>query len=84
MASGLPVFATAHGGIPEAIEHGQSGILVKESDHDALASALLEAVAHPDQLTVIARKGADSVRQKFEQTAQTRKLEDYYLEAIGK
>ena len=83
MASGLPVFATEHGGIPEAIEHGKSGILVREGDHDALAGALLDAAAHPEQLTVIARNGADSVRQKFEQTGQTRKLEDYYLEAMG-
>ena len=41
MASGLPVFATEHGGIPEAIEHGKSGILVKEGDHDALARRLV-------------------------------------------
>ena len=32
MASGLPVFATNHGGIPEAIESGVSGILVAERD----------------------------------------------------
>jgi glycosyltransferase involved in cell wall biosynthesis len=83
MASGLPVFATEHGGIPEAIENGASGILVKESDHEALARALLDAVAHPDQLSAMARKGAEAVRQKFEQAAQTRKLEDYYFEAIG-
>jgi glycosyltransferase involved in cell wall biosynthesis len=83
MASGLPVFATEHGGIPEAIEHGQSGILVKERDHEALADALLEAVAHPDQLTAMARNGADSVRQNFEQSAQTRKLEDCYLETMA-
>ena len=83
MASGLPVFATEHGGIPEAIEHGKSGILVKEGDHDALAGALLDAAATPEQLAAIARKGADSVRQKFEQAAQTRKLEDYYLETMA-
>jgi glycosyltransferase involved in cell wall biosynthesis len=83
MASGLPVFATEHGGIPEAIEHGRSGILVQESDHDALALALLNATAKPDELSAIARNGADSVRRKFEQTAQTRKLEDYYFEAMG-
>ncbi|HMG05867.1 MAG TPA: glycosyltransferase [Chthoniobacterales bacterium] len=82
MASGLPVFATGHGGIPEAIEHGLSGILVKESDHDALGVALLEAVAKPEALTAIARTGAHSVRQNFEQTAQTRRLEDYYFEAM--
>jgi glycosyltransferase involved in cell wall biosynthesis len=83
MASGLPVFATEHGGIPEAIESGQSGILVPEGDHDALAGALLNAIANPDALAAIARGGADSVRQKFEQTAQTRKLEDYYFEAMA-
>ena len=40
MASGLPVFATEHGGIPEAIEHGKSGILVREGDHEALGACL--------------------------------------------
>jgi glycosyltransferase involved in cell wall biosynthesis len=79
MASGLPVFATEHGGIPEAVEHGRSGILVKEGDHAALADVLLATVAQPDQLTAMARNGADSVREKFEQGAQTRQLEDYYL-----
>jgi len=82
MASGLAVFATEHGGIPEAIVHGKSGILVKEGDHDALAHTLLEAAMAPDALTAIARGGTEAVRQKFEQTAQTRKLEDYYFEAM--
>ena len=84
MASGLAVFATEHGGIPEAIEHGKSGILVKESDHAALARTLLDAATTPDALTAIARGGAEAVRQKFEQTAQTWKLEEYYFEVIGR
>lgn len=83
MASGLPVFATEHGGIPEAVEHGTSGILVKETDHEALARALLETTANPDELTTLARNGADSVGEKFEQGAQTRKLEDFYLETMA-
>ena len=83
MASGLPVFATEHGGIPEAIENGRSGILVPEGDHAALADALLEAVANPAALAALAHGGADSVREKFERSAQTRKLEDYYFEAMG-
>ena len=83
MASGLPVFATEHGGIPEAIENGRSGILVRERDDDALALALLERTANPEGLAAIARNGAEVVRKHFEQTGQTRQLEDYYLETIG-
>jgi glycosyltransferase involved in cell wall biosynthesis len=82
MASGLPVFATRHGGIPEAIGDSRSGILVAEGDSGALAGALLDAAANPDALTAIARNGAEAVRREFEQTAQTRKLEDHYLEAM--
>ncbi len=83
MASGLPVFATKHGGIPEAIENGRSGILVSERDDHALSVALFERTANPEGLAAIARNGADAVRNHFEQTGQTRQLEDYYFEAIG-
>jgi glycosyltransferase involved in cell wall biosynthesis len=84
MASGLPVFATEHGGIPEAIESGRSGILVKERDDTALALILFERTANPEGLAAIARNGAEVVRKYFEQTGQTRQLEDYYLEAIAR
>ncbi len=83
MASGLPVFATEHGGIPEAIENGRSGILVPERDDAALALALHERTANPEGLAAIARNGAEVVRKHFEQNGQTRQLEDYYFEAIG-
>jgi colanic acid/amylovoran biosynthesis glycosyltransferase len=83
MASGLPVFATEHGGIPEAIENERSGILVKERDDVALAEALLQWTTNSEELSAIARNGAEVVRERFERTGQTRRLEDYYLEAIG-
>ena len=83
MASGLPVFATVHGGIPEAVEHGVSGILVAEKDDEALARELLAAVEKPAQLAAMAQRGATSVAEKFEQTAQVRRLEDYYFEAMA-
>src|SRR5204863_1006284 len=43
MASGLPAFATQHGGIPEVIETEMSGVLLPEGDHEKLAAALLDA-----------------------------------------
>src|SRR5436853_4594425 len=84
MATGLPVFATDHGGIPEAIENGVSGVLVPERDHEALSHALLEAVQDRQLLARLARNGANAVAQKFDQKNQIRRLEEIYLGMIGK
>jgi colanic acid/amylovoran biosynthesis glycosyltransferase len=82
MASGLPVFATRHGGIPEAIEDGVTGILVGKGDYAALARHLILAAQQPDRLSQLARAGADSVAQHFDQKAQIQNLEQLYLETI--
>ena len=83
MASGLSVFATQHGGIPEAIENGVSGVLVPERDHEELARALLNAAQDPAFLLRIARSGAEVVRNNFDLRAQAQRLEDIYLRTIG-
>jgi len=82
MASGLPAFATQHGGIPEAIEDGVSGVLVPERDHEALARALLDAAQDRHLLSRLARSGAKAVAEKFDQRVQIQKLEEIYLKTI--
>jgi colanic acid/amylovoran biosynthesis glycosyltransferase len=84
MASGLPVFATDHGGIPEAIENGVSGVLVPERHHEKLAAALLNAVQDTGFLSRIARNGAETVRKNFDLCTQAQRLEDTYLRIIGR
>jgi len=83
MASGLPVFATDHGGIPEAVENGVSGVLVRERDHEAIANALLNATQDSDSLARIARNGAEVVQKNFDLQAQAQRLEEIYLQLIG-
>jgi len=84
MASGLPVFATQHGGIPEAIENGVSGVLVPERDGKALTRALFEAAQDRHFLSGIGRAGAGAVAEKFDQSTQVQRLEDIYLRMIGR
>jgi colanic acid/amylovoran biosynthesis glycosyltransferase len=79
MASGLPVFATQHGGIPEAIDDSVSGVLVPERENQNLAAALLDAVQDPGFLSGIARNGAEIVRKDFDLRAQAQRLEEIYL-----
>jgi glycosyltransferase involved in cell wall biosynthesis len=42
MANGMAIVATRHGGIPEEIEDGESGLLVDENDVEAVAERIVE------------------------------------------
>jgi glycosyltransferase involved in cell wall biosynthesis len=84
MASGLPVFATRHGGIPEAIENNVSGILVNERDHRALGDGLVDCAKDSTRLLAMGRAASESVAKNFSQTEQTRRLEEIYLREIGR
>ena len=82
MATGLPVAATRHGGIPEAVEHGRTGWLVPEEDHVALANAMQEIARSPRVLTEMGLRAREAVIKRFEQEAQIDQLEWFYEEAI--
>lgn len=47
MFHGLPVVAGRVGGIPDAVVHGETGLLVAPGDHEALACALLMLLENP-------------------------------------
>jgi glycosyltransferase involved in cell wall biosynthesis len=64
-ASGLPVVATRHAGIPDAVIEGTTGLLVDEHDVGGMAEAMLRLI---DQPTIAARLGQaarDHVRAHF-------------------
>ncbi|MEA3187737.1 MAG: hypothetical protein QOD99_1567 [Chthoniobacter sp.] len=82
MATGLPVLATTHGGIPEAVEHSVSGLLVHERDDEALARAILDLANDPLRFQAMSAAASHAVAEKFELHAQVRALEGFYREAI--
>ena len=66
MAVGVPVVSTRHGGIPELVEHGVSGILVPERDPEALAAQLAELAAHPERRGELAAAGRALVERDYD------------------
>ncbi len=80
MATGLPVVATHHGGIPEAVTHGHDGLLVPERSPRELADAILSLLRHPAQLASFSQAAAHSVRQHFGLPSSIARLEDCYDE----
>jgi len=83
MATGLPVVATRHGGIPEAVTHGEDGWLVGEKDPGALAEALCGLMSQPELLRQFSRQAARSVRERFGSESALAALEACYEEALG-
>lgn len=81
MATGMPVLATRHGGIPEAIAHEISGLLVEERDHTALGSHMLHLADSPELALRLGAAAARSVRDEFSQERAIEKLEGFYDEA---
>lgn len=65
MALGLPVVSTTHGGIPELVEEGVSGLLVPERDVDALAQALSTLIAQPERWLAMGEAGRAYVETHY-------------------
>jgi len=83
MATGLPVVATTHGGIPEAVTHERTGLLVAERDVEALGAALLRITGDVAAWRALGAQAAESMREEFEQGRAIEKLESFYDEARG-
>ena len=81
MATGLPCLATRHGGIPEAIEHEVSGLLV--SDAVRLTEQRLRIADQPELAKRLGRNAATTVEQNFDLNRQIAQLEDHYLSLLG-
>ncbi|HEX6537386.1 MAG TPA: glycosyltransferase family 4 protein [Gemmatimonadaceae bacterium] len=57
MSFGKPVAATAAGGVPEALAHGETGLVVPVGDHDALGRAIARLLTDRELAARLARGG---------------------------
>jgi glycosyltransferase involved in cell wall biosynthesis len=65
MAHGLPVVASAVGGIPELVQHGRTGLLVPPDDAAALSDALQRLLVDPGARRALGGAGRSRVSCEF-------------------
>lgn len=83
MASGLPVVASAVGGVPELIEDGKSGWLVPPRDVEALTSRLRVMLANPESGSSIGAAAYARVRDHFNATQMIGSFARLYDELLN-
>ena len=83
MATGLPVIGTRHGGIPELVEDGVSGLLVPERDARALAHAIARLMDAPGGWPRLGAAGRQKVVDRYDRRSILRATLAAYARALG-
>lgn len=65
LASGIPVVASAVGGLPEAVRDGFNGLLVPPGDPEALAGALIKLLSDRAMARRMGQAGRSLVHEEF-------------------
>jgi phosphatidylinositol alpha-1,6-mannosyltransferase len=82
-AVGRPCVAGDSGGAPEAVLHGETGLVVDGHEVDEVADALLELLADREMAQKMGAAGADRVHRDFTWDALSVRLRDLLAEALG-
>jgi glycosyltransferase involved in cell wall biosynthesis len=80
MMVGVPVVATGVGGIPEAIDDHETGIIVPVGDANAMAAAVDELIVDDGLRRQIAAAARERVLRDFSAPMMARRFEELYAE----
>jgi len=83
MAFARPVIGTRIGGIAEAIQPGETGLVVRSGDASALRAAILRLAADPALRTRMGTQGRERAQQLFSVERQMTELTRIYDEALA-
>jgi glycosyltransferase involved in cell wall biosynthesis len=78
MAAGLAIVATSVGGIPEAVEHEKSALLVAPGEPQALAEALAQVLSDDALAEQLGRTARATVRERHAPESHLRQLIEIY------
>jgi glycosyltransferase involved in cell wall biosynthesis len=82
-ATGLPLIASAVGGIPEIIRHGKTGLLVPAEDVIALEKAMSWLISQPQNRKKLGLEAAGDIRSRFAEENMLKETEKIYEEIFS-
>jgi glycosyltransferase involved in cell wall biosynthesis len=82
MAAGLPVVATATGGVPELVDHERNGLLAPPGDARALAAALLRLIDEPAAASRYADAARATIASRYSFERMVALFETLYLDEL--
>ncbi len=74
MGVGMVVVSTRHAGIPEAVEHNVSGLLVDEKDVAGMAEAMLQVANDPGLAARLGKAAHSKAKQLYTWPAERARL----------
>ena len=83
MAAGVPVITTNIAGTSELIEDGKTGLLVRPSDPQVLADAIVRMIEDYDFRLRAAELARIKVAADFDVDKETEKLNEYLLQSCA-
>ncbi len=84
MSCGKPVVAFNVGGIPEWLEHGVTGFLVKPYDVKEMAEKIDYLLENPDVAREMGMRGREKVEREFNKEIHLKKLTMLYQDAMDR
>jgi L-malate glycosyltransferase len=81
-ACAVPVIASKVGGVPEAVLHQQTGLLVPPRDTAALAHACIELIDDPKRRRQLGLAGRRFVERYYDWNNNTKQMEEIYRAAL--
>jgi colanic acid/amylovoran biosynthesis glycosyltransferase len=82
-AMGVPVVSFQHGGVPEVVRHGETGLLAPERDVATLAKYIEQLVEDEALWNRYSQAGVAWIKRQFDLEKQTRELEAIYETLSG-
>jgi glycosyltransferase involved in cell wall biosynthesis len=78
-AMGVPVVATAVGGMRRSVIDGKTGVLVPPKDPEALAKVILWLLGHPEEAKQMGSAAKVHFNENFIQERMVRETEEFYI-----